>query len=346
VSVADEAQTNIPLRVVTGGICCAVGFSAAASIAAIRAHINHFRETDFVDDAGEPINAAMLYEVPVWGEQRLQYMYRTVMSECLTVLPEDAPVPPIILIGAERERGARFARGMEMLFQNNLPAGGYDSRTQGIRRGKAGIAEALQKAREIFSAPDAPEYVIVAGIDSFLDAATIEHFVQAQRILCSTNPDGFIPGEAGAAIILSAKAGKDAALWIEGVGQAHEEASPEGGETPLRAQGLTQALRHAIEDAGSQIADYTFHASGVSGEQWHFKEASLAMDRVMTQRRAQFPHRLVCQYVGEVGAACGPLVLAWIGSEMGPDDVLGQRGLLHFANENGQRSALAVHYRK
>lgn len=349
-SMADAGHTHIPLRVVASGICCAVGFTAAASIAAIRARLNHFRETDFVDEAGEPINAAMLYEVPVWGEQRLQHMYRAVMGECLSALPEDSeedtPLPPIILIGAERTRGVRFTQGIKWLLQTNRPSGGYDMRTRGIRRGKAGIADALKTAREIFLMPDAPEYVIIAGVDSFLDAATIEHFVQAQRIRCSTNPDGFIPGEAGAAIVLSTNAGEEASLWIEGVGQAHEQAMPDGGAPPLRAHGLTQALRHAIEDAGAQVTDYTFHASGVSGEQWHFKEASLAMDRVMTQKRAKFPHRLVCQSVGEVGAACGPLALAWIASEMGPDDILGHRGLLHFANENGQRAALAVHYRK
>lgn len=349
-TVTQKAHKTFPLRVVASGICCAVGFTADASIAAIRAHINHFRETDFVDDAGQPITASMLYEIPVWGEQRLQHMYRAVMAECLSALPENPDpeglLPPVILIGAELGRGARFARSMEWLLRTNRPSEGYDPRAQYICQGKAGIANALQIAHEILSTPNAPKYVIIAGIDSFLDAATIEYFIHRQRIRCSTNPDGFIPGEAGAAIALSTKAGKEPSLWIEGVGQAQEQARPEGGAPPLLARGLTQALRNAIEDAGTQDTDYMFHASGVSGEQWHFKEAALAMDRVMTQKRDTFPHRLVCQSVGEVGAACGPLALAWIASEMGEDDILGHRGLLHFANEDGQRSALAIHYRK
>jgi 3-oxoacyl-[acyl-carrier-protein] synthase-1 len=346
-SAAQTPEAMPPLRVAASGICCAVGYNAPASIAAIRARLNHFRETDFVDDAGEPLRAAMLYGVPVWGQRRLQHMYRAAIAECLAALPHDParPFPPVILIGAEHDRGERFVLGMDELLRNNCPEGGYAPDTYRMCLGKAGIADALRMAGEIFSKPGASEYIVIVGIDSFLDAATIDRFLQAQRIRCSTNLDGFIPGEAGAAIALSRRPGKEPSLWIEGLGQSHEPATPEGG-IPLLAHGLTQALRQAIENAGAQASDYLFHASGVSGEQWYFKEASLAMDRVMTHKAASFPHRLVCQSVGEIGAACGPLALGWIAREMMPDDVLGHRGLLHFANDNGQRAALALHYRK
>jgi len=340
---------NMPLRVVSSGVCCSVGNNAPATCAAIRARLNHFRETDFLDDAGEPVNAAELFDVPVWGEQRLQYMYRTAMTECLEGLEggpnlETDSLPPIILIGAERDRGERFKRSIDKLLRNNRPSGGYDEDTYQMHLGKAGIVNALRMASIIFSTPKPPEYVIVVGVDSFLDAPTIDRYLRAQRLKCSTNADGFIPGEAGAAIALSAKPGKEPSLWIEGVGHGQEEASPEG-DVPLRAVGLTNALRAAMEDAGAQSSDFLFHASGVSGEQWYFNEAALAMDRVMTHKAEAFPHRLVSQSVGEIGAACGPLALAWIGSEMAVGD-LGHRGLLHFANDDGARSALAVHFRK
>ncbi|MDR2093708.1 MAG: hypothetical protein LBP58_10440 [Azoarcus sp.] len=346
--MSNVSGNMLPLRVTACGICCAVGYNAPASIAAIRAHLNHFRESDFIDGAGEPIHAATLYEVPVWGHQRLRHMYHAALSECLSALPDVGEdfFPTIILIGAERDRGTRFTKSLNGILRAYTPSMGYTHGACWMSLGKAGIANALQTANDIFSKPDAPEYVIVVGVDSFLDAATIDHFLRAGRVRCSHNADGFIPGEAGAAIALSRKPGKQASLWIEGVGQSHEAATPEN-DVPLRAHGLTQALRQAIEQAGSQASDYLFHASGVSGEQWYFKEAALAMDRVMTHKAASFPHRLVCQSVGEVGAACGPLALGWIASEMGVnDDILGHRGLLHFANDNGQRAALALHYRE
>lgn len=197
----------------------------------------------------------------------------------------------------------------------------------------------------MFAGKAPPEYVIIAGVDSFLDAASIEHFLAQERIRCSINPDGFIPGEAGAAIALTPRQSNEHAIWIEGVGTAHERASPSNDDTPLRATGLTDALRNAIQSANWSTDDLLFQASAIGGEQWYFKEAALAMDRAMTRKVAHFPHRVVAQSVGEIGAAFGPLILSWIGTEMAPDD-LGTRGLLHLANDNGQRAALAIHHHR
>ncbi|WP_341645992.1 hypothetical protein [Thauera sp. SDU_THAU2] len=227
---------------------------------------------------------------------------------------------------------------------NNRPEEDYDPRTILGCLGKAGIADALLGASKMFAGEAAPEYVIIVGVDSFLDAASIEHLLTQGRIRCSTNPDGFIPGEAAAAIALTTRQAGEHALWIEGVGTAHEPASPFDEATPLRATGLTRALRNALQSANWNADDLLFHASAIGGEQWYFKEAALAMDRVMTRKVPHFPHRIVAQSVGEIGAAFGPLILSWIGAEMTPDD-LGARGLLHLANDNGQRAALAIHHR-
>lgn len=113
----NDRQRFIPLRVASTGICCSVGNDTASASAAIRAHLNHFRQGGFIDTTGEPINVAMLHEVPTWGQSRLQHMYRSAMTECLAGLPRSSDqLPPIILIGAERERGTRFHRGIIDLF--------------------------------------------------------------------------------------------------------------------------------------------------------------------------------------------------------------------------------------
>jgi len=346
-SPRNELQHFTPLRVTSTGICCAVGNYSAAVSAAIRGRLNLFQPSDFRDETGSPIKLSMLHEVSVWGQARLQHMYRLAMTECLAglALSDDQPLPPIILIGAERERGVRFHRDMVYLLSSNRPEEDYDPHTALGCLGKAGIAEALIGANQIFAGESPPEYVIIVGVDSFLDGASITHFLEQERLLCASNPDGFIPGEAAAAIALTPQPSDKPTLWVEGIGTAHEPASPLNNEIPLRGIGLTQALRTAIQSSGRSAEDFLFHASAISGEQWYFKEAGLAMDRVMTEKMAKFPHRTVAQSVGEIGAAFGPLMLSWIGDEMKPqDDNLGPRGLLHFANDNGQRAALAVHY--
>jgi len=347
ISPSSEPHRFTPLRVASSGICCPVGNYTAAVSAAIRGRLNHFQPSRFVDDTGSRVKLAMLHDVPVWGQARLQYMYRLAMTECLAglALSDEQSLPPIILIGAERERGVRFHRDMVHLLTSNRPEEDYDPRTILGCLGKAGITNALIGASQMFAGASPPAYVIIVGVDSFLDGASITHFLEQERILCSSNPDGFIPGEAAAAIALTPTQSPEPALWVEGVGTAHESANLLDTTTPLRAIGLTQALRTAIQSSDCNVGDFLFHASAISGEQWYFKEAGLAMDRVMTEKMAKFPHRTVAQSVGEIGAAFGPLMLSWIGDEMKPqDDNLGPRGLLHFANDNGQRAALAVHY--
>jgi len=333
------------LRIAAQGACCAVGNSAPAAVAAMRAHLGHFSPSSFSDDAGRPIPAALLYQVPLNGRERLRHMYRMAVEECLSCLPldPDAPLPPTILLGGER--GAREAKRLDWLLQTSRPEDGHDKRTCRMAAGKAGIGAALRKAREIFAAPNAPEYVVIAAVDSFLEPEAIAPFIESRRILCSTNSDGFMPGEAGAAIALTPRPSGQPALWIEGVGIGTEPASPESSDPPLIGQGMTEALRAAIAEAGRPPRDYTFQAAGYSGEQWYFKEASLALTRVIDENMPVFDTRLICEAVGEVGAACGPLGLAWVGHEMSLG-LLGQRGLLHLSNHHGgERAALALHYR-
>jgi len=337
----------LPLRLVSQGICCSVGNSAPAAIAAMNARLANISFTTFVDEANQPIPGASLYQVPLTGDERLFHMARMATEECLTTLPSvpDRPLP-IILLGSEGtgKRGERQAQRMDRLLAACRPESGFDPRTRGICAGKAGIGEALRLARDIFSAPDAPEYVLIVGVDSFLEPETFNHFIQARRILCTTNSDGFIPGEAGAAIALTARTGDGPALWIEGIGQGFEPASPESAEKPLLAQGLADALRAALSEASAPQSEYAFQAHAVSGEQWFMKEAALVIGRVITEVAPGFDGRMICLTVGEVGAACGPLGLAWLGAEMALG-TLGARGFLHFSNDDGQRTALALNFR-
>ena len=46
--------------------------------------------------------------------------------------------------------------------------------------------------------------------------------------------------------------------------------------------------------------------------------------------------------VGEVGAATGPLMLAWLHHLLKQPDRLGDCGVIHLANDEGLRSAVVV----
>ena len=67
-------------------------------------------------------------------------------------------------------------------------------------------------------------------------------------------------------------------LVLMGLGFGVEKATIES-EEPLRGDGLMQAIKGSLSDAGVDMSWLDFRIADVSGEQYWFKEASLAVTR-------------------------------------------------------------------
>jgi 3-oxoacyl-[acyl-carrier-protein] synthase I len=339
-----------PLRVVSCGMCCAVGHNAPAATAAINARMNHFRETEFVD-AGDPIMGGAIYGVNQWGAERLQLMVQTVMDECLAKLTAiDVKQVAVVLITADVQRSGMPREHLSYALQSFMGKGNaqdspFHAQSYMATYGKGGIARAIADAAALLDAKPSPKYVLLVAIDSLLDAAAIEQFLSQQRISTAQNADGFIPAEGAAALLLTNESSSEPALWIDAGVTAREDWRL-GGEVPLRANGLTTAMRSAVKSANTEVAAMDFHASGMTGEGWYAKEVSLAMSRSMERKKPEFPHLMVARSVGETGAASPLLTMAWLAGVMGRSSGSpGSSALLHFAGDDGQRSALVVRYR-
>src|SRR6185312_5882884 len=94
-----------------------------------------------------------------------------------------------------------------------------------------------------------------AGVDSFLVAATLNAYEANSRLLTSDNSNGFIPGEAGAAVLLGppGTAGQPE-LRCLAIGFGREKATVDS-EEPLRAEGLVEAYRAMRADGGVTLDD-------------------------------------------------------------------------------------------
>src|SRR3546814_19450353 len=88
-----------------------------------------------------------------------------------------------------------------------------------------------------------------------------------------------------------------------------EPATVEAEDIPLRAEGLTQAVRAALSEAGCGLEQMDYRLTDISGEQYYFKEASLALSRSLRVRKEFFQlwHPAAC--IGEVGPAIRPVIL-------------------------------------
>ena len=76
----------------------------------------------------------------------------------------------------------------------------------------------------------------------------------------------------------------DAQLSCRGIGYGSEPA-PILSEEPLRADGLREAIINALRDAAASWEDVDYRISDANGEQYWFKEASLALMRTMRIRK-------------------------------------------------------------
>ena len=130
-----------------------------------------------------------------------------------------------------------------------------------------------------------------------------------------------------------------AGLKIVGVGQSTEVAHVDSGE-PLRADGLCAAIRHAVSDAGESAADFDFSVSDVAGEQYAFKEASLALSRTLRVPKSSFEFWQPAETVGHCGVSLPLMCLALAGDAMEKGYAPGRRVLLHFGDDRGGRAAV------
>jgi 3-oxoacyl-[acyl-carrier-protein] synthase I len=355
----DVTREFQPLRVVSSGMCCAVGHSTPTAVAAVQARMNHFRETQFACDHGLPILGGSLYGLNTWGSQRLALLLDSVVDECLAAAPGvDLSKVALLVLGAEHDGQGGAAQDLATQVASLPKKKGMTRGAKLLQLGKAGIALALLDASALLRAPDGPDHVLLVALDSLLDARTIEALLDQERVATRRNADGLVPSE-GAAALLLCRSGSaqlvgpatksvqsvEAVLCIEGVAHAVEPWRLDG-DVPARAAGLTQAMREASAMAKMDIADLDFHASGMTGEGWYAREVSMALSRCMERKKREFAHLMVSSSVGETGAASAVLTLAWLAQVMprefeGP----GQSALLHFAGDDGQRSAMVVKVR-
>lgn len=333
------------LRVLAAGICCAVGYHGAAACCALRAGIDHFQESEFVTGGGEPVRVARLPDTEHWGAERLALWIGHAVDDCLGTVPDFVSrQTPLIMLTLEpsRPHGQEHEQLETALAVQRLLDLPLHAQSRVFAAGRAGLAMALSHAAALVNAGRARR-VLLVGADSYLNAASISHYLAAERLLVPGNRDGFLPGEAAAAVLLEASDLAQPGTHVAGVGRGRESGRPDG-SVPSRGQGLSAAIRAALAQAGIDADALTFRLSDQNGEGFFAAEAANALTRIGADA-AHTPATLTtADCVGEIGAATGPLMLAWLADLMPRADGPGDCGLIHLANDDGERSAVVVRH--
>lgn len=335
-----------PIAILNAGMVTGVGFNAPASCAAIRCGITGFVETRFMFGGEWLIGSPVPFEEQWRGREKLIRMIVPAIQECLAPLEGVRTGDiPLLLCLSEKDRPGRFA-GLDMTFLNDVQTRmkqQFHKQSALISNGRQAGVQALYLAREYLTS--GCPYCIIAGVDTFLVGPSLAAYDASHRLQTEENSDGFIPGEAAAAVLVAPSRQPGSELCCYGVGFGKEPA-PVDSEEPLRADGFAEAIRAAFTDSGLGYEQMDFRITDVSGEQYGFKEASLALLRTMRVRKETFQIWHPADCIGEVGAAIVPIVLGVALAAMRKSYAPGPGVLCHFANDDAQRAAFVMRYQQ
>lgn len=331
------------VAIASTGLVTSVGLSAPAACAAIRAGVMNPTETRFMDSEGEWIMAhSVPLEQPWRGRAKLVKMASMALAECLAVLPRERwSETPVLLCVAEPDRPGRLEGiDQELLTELQEEMGTTFGPGSGIvAHGRVGAAVALLNARHLLQDRSVSEVAILAT-DTFLVWPTLASYEDELRLLTSTATNAFIPGEGAGGLLVRRPSGR-AELLCTGLGFSVEKVHIRS-EEPLRGDGLTKAIRTALLDARCEMHQLDFRITDIAGEQYYFKEASLAVSRLLRQLKEEFDIWHPADCIGETGATAGVAMIAVAEAAARKGYAPGSSVLLHMANDGGERAAAVL----
>ncbi|WP_246211887.1 beta-ketoacyl synthase N-terminal-like domain-containing protein [Pseudomonas spelaei] len=240
------------------------------------------------------------------------------MTQALAELIQGAPpldwtAVPFLLCLAEPERpGVNIRALAQSVIQDvsaKLGLHFHPSQSRIIPSGQVAGIQALHEARRLIYETRAPA-CLVGGVDSLLNASTLQWLDNHRRLKTSTHGDGLFPGEGAAAVLIQASRQPGTCLEISGLGIGQEDA-PLLSCKPLRAGGLTTAARTALTEAQLGFHQIDLRLSDVTGEQYGFKEIPLMEARLLrTVRKEDQPLWHWAEAIGDTGAVAG--IAQWI----------------------------------
>lgn len=334
-----------PLAIANTGLVTAIGLNAPAACAAIRTGLTNPSQSRFMNSLGELIVNHAVPLAQSWrGRQRLLQMAAMAAQECLAQVDRSQwGEIPLLLCVAEEGRPGRMMGLDGPLFTDlcTLMEAQFSNDSRVVPHGRVSAAVALLQARRLIYQANVPATLIVA-VDSLLTWPTLRELDKQRRLLSTANSNGFLPGE-GAAAVLVSRPSQPGQLTITGLGFAKESA-PITSEEPLRGDGLSRAIKDALAEAGCDMFDMDLRIADLSGEQYYFKEAALALSRTLKRRKETFDIWHPADCVGEIGSAIGPAMLAVASAGVRKGYAPGNTILLHASNDAGQRAAMVARH--
>ena len=308
------------VMIVAMGACTPIGRDAWSSAAAVRAGISGFVQHPYmIDTAGEPMRAAIApwIDIGMSGADRLEQLLFPAIDQALEPIAayRDSRFSVALALGLPSPRpGLPEYIQRQMMSRINQR---FASKFRTVAAFAAGHAAGLIAVKAAASklGQGALDACVVAAVDSYIDPLTLEWLEECDQLHSAgplNNAWGFIPGEAGAALLMvresiAAAAKLQPLAIVLGTGTATEPKRIKT-KTVCIGEGLTQAFRAALDalPAGAKITDVYCDMNGepYRGDEFGF---TALRTKECFESASDFVAPADCW--GDVAAAGGPLHL-------------------------------------
>lgn len=224
---------------------------------------------------------------------------------------------------------------------------GVFSRVGVAQLGHAGGLLAMQSALRTLETNPAGACVI-AGADSYLDPDTLEWLEETEQLHGAgerNNAWGFMPGEAGGAVLLMTAdrahtLGLDPLAKVVGIGSARETKLNRSGQVCL-GEGLSSAVRIATNAYGNgrRLTDVY---CDMNGDPYRADEFAFTVTRVRERFVAASDFMSPADCWGDVGAASALLYIALASIASLKGYARGTDVLIWCSSDSGERAAVAL----
>jgi 3-oxoacyl-[acyl-carrier-protein] synthase-1 len=297
-----------PVSILGAGAATPLGHDARATAAAARAGVVRFRELNEVAERSPRVSC--LASIP-WGRssaERARELARLALVDLFGSLPCDRPGRLAAWVGVPEPSPAGDAveRALSGLLPAEVPGLGESTF---LHLGRGAFFAALAAAHRALLAC-ACDFAIVGAADS-LCAPERLHGLAGERRLLGLDPEGLIPGEAAAFLLLGrqehAARSRTAVLGsLLGCATAYEARHLRQSE-PSTAEALTAVFRElrASPAARGRRVDLLFTCE--TGEPRWTEEFGLAYLRNVALMPEPLVRTVVAESFGDTGAAAGAL---------------------------------------
>ncbi|VUD46572.1 hypothetical protein TDB9533_00850 [Thalassocella blandensis] len=344
---------NIILAVEALGMISSMADTAEGNAALMRCHYDGFGVSNYLQPfSPEPQIVAEINQYKnIGGLDLLMRLSVDAVKDIKDQCPDlSLNNVPIIVCLPSLERFASYSyEGFESdYFSRLLSTLKVDSQHPGssyVFGGRTGIIHMLKHAQTLVN-NDSCKQVLLIIADSYLNSDSFSYFSgdiynNGRRLIGDEFSNGFVPGEAAVAVLLGNPGTSFTQTCITGLGLGEEPSIIGSGEV-LRADGLSEAIRQASASSATPVCETDFRISSANGEEYWFREASLAQSRTLEKKRPSHPLWHPADSIGEVGAAVGGamIVMAHYAFEKGYAP--GSAALCQISNDNSERGAFIL----